>query len=95
MIKGFPGSARGGLVTPPSPRSMSADSNRLKQRKKVGSSRVRGRSASRGAEPEVIDCGAKSEYSTTSTHPSLRQPRHLSLMIPAMPISTVSGKPHC
>jgi hypothetical protein len=28
VVKGFYGSGRGGLVTPPSPRSLSADSNR-------------------------------------------------------------------
>jgi hypothetical protein len=45
IVKGFHGSGRGGLVTPPSPRSLSADSNRPRQRrKKVSGSR--GRSAS-------------------------------------------------
>jgi hypothetical protein len=40
---GFPhGSGRGGLATSPSPRSLSADSNRPKQRRKMSSSsRVR------------------------------------------------------
>jgi hypothetical protein len=77
------GSGTGGLVTPPSPRSLSADSNRPRQqRRRTGS---RGRSSSRGevrggtdrvrAELEVIDRGAESESSTTSsTHPSLGRP---------------------
>jgi hypothetical protein len=38
MIKGFPGSGRGRLVTLSSPRSMSVNLHRLKQRKKAGSS---------------------------------------------------------
>jgi len=64
-------SGRGGLVTPPSPRSLSADSNRPRQRRKrTSSSRGRGRSTS----IEVIDRGAESECSTTSTHPSLGRP---------------------
>jgi hypothetical protein len=57
------GSGTGGLVTPPSPRSLSADSNRPRQRRRRTSSW--GRSSSRGevrggtdrvrAELEVID----------------------------------------
>jgi hypothetical protein len=74
VIKGF-SERHGGPVTPPSPRSLSADLNRpMQRRKKAGSSRVQGRSASRGADPEVIDRGAESEHSTTSTHPSLGRP---------------------
>ena len=73
IVKGFHGSRCGGLVTPPSPHSLSADSNRLRQRrKKVSGSR--GRSALRGTEVETIDRGAESESNTTSTHPSLDQP---------------------
>src|ERR1700692_2409780 len=41
VVKGFRGSGRGGLVTPPSPRSFSADSNRPRQRSI--SSRARGK----------------------------------------------------
>ena len=71
-VKGFHGGsgssgARGGLVTPPSPRSLSADSNRPRQRRKRSSSgRGRGRSAG------SVDAGVESECSTstTSTHPS-------------------------
>jgi uncharacterized phage infection (PIP) family protein YhgE len=64
-------SGRGGLVTPPSPRSLSADSNRPRQRRKrASSSWGRGRSTS----IEVIDRGAESESSTTSTHASLGRP---------------------
>jgi hypothetical protein len=74
VVKGvFHGSSsgRGGLVTPPSPRSLSADSNRPRQRRKrASSSRGRGRSTS----IEVIDRGAESESSTTSTHASLGRP---------------------
>jgi hypothetical protein len=73
IVKGFHRSGRGGLVTPPSPRSLSADLNRPRQRrKKVSGSR--GRSASRGTEVETIDRGAESKSNTTSTHPSLDQP---------------------
>jgi hypothetical protein len=72
VVRGFRGRGRGGLVTPPSPRSLSADSNRPRQRMKTSSSsRARGRSSSTGG--EVIDDGvALSESSTTSlsTHPS-------------------------
>jgi hypothetical protein len=71
----------GGLVTPPSPRSLSADSNRPRQRRRRSSSsraRGRGRSSSRergGGEGEGIDRGAESECSTTSSmHPSLGRP---------------------
>ncbi|KIM79867.1 hypothetical protein PILCRDRAFT_823052 [Piloderma croceum F 1598] len=70
---GFHGSSsgRGGLVTPPSPRSLSADSNRPRQRRKrTSSSRGRGRSTS----IDVIDRGAESESSTSSTHASLGRP---------------------
>ena len=73
IVKGFHGSGRGGLVTPPSPRSLSADSNRPRQRRKNVSG-SQGRSASRGTEVETIDCGAESESNTTSTHPSLDRP---------------------
>ena len=55
-----------GLVTPPSPRSLSADWNRLRQRRKRTSvSRARGRLAYRGGGDDV-DCGVESECSTTS-----------------------------
>jgi hypothetical protein len=67
---GFHGSSggRGRLVTPPSPQSLSADLNRLRQRlKRTISSRGRGRSTS----IEVIDRGTESESSTTSTRASL------------------------
>ena len=60
-----------GLIIPPSPQSLSADLNRLRQRQKwMSSSWDWGRSTS----IEVIDCGAESESSTTSTHASLGQP---------------------
>jgi hypothetical protein len=68
--------------------------NRLIQRgKRTSSSRVRGRSTSRGEKAEPIDCGAEKESSTTFI-PFLRTTIHplLSLMILAipapMPIST-------
>jgi hypothetical protein len=68
--EGFPGSGYGGLVTPPGPGSLSADSNWPGQRRKnTSSSRARGRSASQGGEPEVIVPGAESEDSTTSSPP--------------------------
>jgi hypothetical protein len=55
----------GGLVTPPSPRSLSVDSNTARQRKKrSSSSRARGKSNSRGWEV-VDDRGAESESSMT------------------------------
>jgi hypothetical protein len=66
----------GRLVTPPSPRSLSADSNRPRQRRKRSSSSwARGRSTSRGGVEEVepMDRGAESESSTTSMHLSLGQ----------------------
>jgi hypothetical protein len=64
-------SGREGLVTPPSPRSLSTDSNRQRQRRKrTSSSRGRGRSTS----IEVVERGAESESSTTSTHASLGRP---------------------
>jgi hypothetical protein len=73
------GSGTGGLVTPPSPRSLSANSNRPWQQRRTG---LRGRSSSRDevrggtdrarAGLEVLDQGAESESSTTSsTHPSI------------------------
>jgi len=68
VVKGFHwSSGRGGLVTPPSPHSLSADSNRPRwRRKRSSSSWGRGRSASRGAvDVDHVDCGAE-----TSTHPS-------------------------
>jgi hypothetical protein len=34
IVKGFHGSGHGGLITPPSPCSLSADLNRLRQRRK-------------------------------------------------------------
>lgn len=55
-------SGRGGLVTPLSPRSLSADLNRLRQAETDKLSRGRGRSTS----IQVIDRGAESESSTTS-----------------------------
>ena len=81
VVKGFHhgSSGQGGLVTPPSPCSLGADSNRPRQeRKRTSSSRVRVRSTSRGGEEvESIDHGAESEGSITSTHPS--RPYTLSL----------------
>ena len=60
-----------GLVTPPSPWSLSADSNRPRQRwKRTISSRGRGRSTSIEV-IEIIDRGTESESSTTSNHTSL------------------------
>ena len=77
VVKGFRGSGRGGLVTPPSPRSFSAGSNRLRQTKRSILSRARGRLSSRGGEV-IDDCRAdsESESSTTlsSTYPSLGRP---------------------
>jgi hypothetical protein len=73
VVKGFYGSGRGELVTPPSPRSLSIDSNRSRQKRKRSNSR--GRSSSRGG--EVIDeSWTKSESitSSSSTHPSLGRP---------------------
>jgi len=84
-LKGFHASSgRGGLVTPPNPRSLSADSNRSQQmRRRTSSGRGRGRSSSRGGgdggEVEPIDRGAESESSTTSTHPPLGRPYTSSL----------------
>jgi hypothetical protein len=69
IVEGFHGSGRCGLVTSPSPRSLSANSNRPRQRNKKASA-SRGRSPSRGAEVETIDRGAEKESSTTSMHPS-------------------------
>jgi hypothetical protein len=61
-----------GLVTPPSPRSLSAYSNRPGQRRKRSrSSRARGRSVSRGE----VDSGVESKCITTS----LGRPYTLSL----------------
>jgi hypothetical protein len=73
VVRGIHGNGRGGLVTPPSPRSLSADSNRPRQRqKRSSSSRARGRSSSRGDGLEIVERGAESESSlTSSTHPSL------------------------
>ena len=72
-MKEFHGNGKGGLITPPSPRSLTTDSNGPRQRKKGScSGRARGRSTSRGegAEPEVIARGVESESSTTpSTYP--------------------------
>lgn len=63
-------SGREGLVTLPSSQSLSADSNRSRRRRKRTSlGRGRGRSTS----VEVIDRGADSESSTSSTHASLRR----------------------
>lgn len=73
VVKGFHwSSGRGGLVTPPSPRSLSADSNRPKRRRKrSSSSRGSGRSTSHGAvDVDHVGRGAESESSMTSTHPS-------------------------
>ena len=82
---GFPvsrnmGTGSGGLVTPPSPRSLSADSNRPRRQRKKGS---RGRSGSRShsrprsePEPEVeveAEAGAESDAS------SIRRPYSPSL----------------
>jgi hypothetical protein len=66
VVKFFHGSSgRGGLVTPPSPRTLGADSDR--QRGRCGS-----RGGSGEGEVETIDRGAESESSTMSTHsPSL------------------------
>jgi hypothetical protein len=74
-VKGFHGSGREGLITPPSPRSLSADLNRPRQRRKRSSSRAGARSSSRGGEV-VDDRGAEDKSSTTSlsTHPSLGPP---------------------
>jgi len=94
VMKGFHSNGRGGLVTPPSPRSLSADSNRPRQRKKRSNSRrARGRSTSRGGEgveTEVIDRGAESESSTTSsTHPpSLGRP-----YTPSLPDDSSEAEP--
>lgn len=80
-VVGFPGSRNmgkgsGGLVTPPSPRSLSADSNRPRRQRKKGS---RGRSGSRShsrsnseLEPEQ-EAGADSDASSIrrSCSPSL------------------------
>ena len=67
------GSGCGGLITPSSLPSLSADSNKPRQRRKRSSlSRARGQSVSQG-EVEV-DRGAESDCSTiSSTHPSGRQ----------------------
>jgi hypothetical protein len=65
-VKVFHGTS-GGLVTPPSPRSLSADSNRPRQRRKRShSGRGRGRSQSR----EVNGC-AEGEHNITSDHLSM------------------------
>ena len=57
-------------MTPPSRRSLSADSNRPRQRRRrTSSSRASGRSAASGGGDDV-DCGAESECSTTSTQQS-------------------------
>jgi hypothetical protein len=81
VVKGFHhgSSGQGGLVTPPNPCSLRADSNRPKQgRKRMSSSWVRVRSTSRGGEEvEPIDHGAESEGSISSTRPS--RPYTLSL----------------
>jgi hypothetical protein len=68
-----------GLVTLPSARNLSTDSNRPRQRrKKTSSGRDGGRSTGVGAGDEdlvVVDRGAESVSSTTSsTHPSLGRP---------------------
>jgi hypothetical protein len=72
VVKGFHWSGgQGGLVTPPSPRNLSTDSNRPRRRKRSSSSWGRGRSTSRGAvDVDHFDRGAESESCTTSTHPS-------------------------
>ncbi|EMD31989.1 hypothetical protein CERSUDRAFT_144523 [Gelatoporia subvermispora B] len=59
----------GGLVTPPSPRSLSADSTRPRQRKKRSSSsrgRSRTRSRSPGPPPEKHDAGHEGNGSSAS-----------------------------
>jgi len=62
-------------LSPPSPRGLNADSNRPRQRRKrPSSSQARGKLASRGADVEVINRGAESKSSTSSTHPSLGRP---------------------
>ena len=71
------GCGLGGLVTPPSLRSLSADLNGPRQRKRRSSSSpARGRSSSRErGGGEGVDRGAESESSTTSSmHLSLEQP---------------------
>jgi hypothetical protein len=75
-VRWFHGNGRGGLVTPPSLQSLSADSNGPWQRRKRSrSSRTRGRSSSRGDGLGIVDRGAESESSTSSsTHPSLGRP---------------------
>jgi hypothetical protein len=60
VVKGFHGSGRGGLVTPPSPRSLSADSNRSRQRRKKTST-SRGKSASQGAKMDSLYRGVETE----------------------------------
>jgi hypothetical protein len=56
------------IVMPPSPQSLSANSNRQRPRQKqTSSSHGRGRLTS----IEVVEHGAESESSTTSTHTSL------------------------
>jgi hypothetical protein len=78
VLKGFhhgSSSGQGSLVTPPSPRGLSADSRWPRQRRRrTSSSRARGRSAARGGGDDV-DCGAESKCSTTSTQqPSIGRP---------------------
>ena len=77
------------LITPPSPRSLSSDSNRPRQRRKrISSSRGRGRSAS----VEVIDRGAESESTPTSAHASLGQPYTPSLPDASSDFEILSGR---
>jgi len=81
-FEGVPLEWAGRAGPPPSPQSLSADSNRpWQRRKRCSSSKSRGRLSSRRDGLENVDCGAESESSmTSSTHLSLGQP-----YIPSLP----------
>jgi hypothetical protein len=72
VVKCFHRSRHGGPVTPPSPCSLSKDSNRLRQR---GRKQAQVKIDPHHKEPRwSIDCGAGIEGNTTSMHPPLSQP---------------------